>query len=409
MIGRALMAKPRLLLLDEPSLGVAPKIVQDIARSIVAINRDEKVSVLLVEQNSRMALRVSHRAYAMATGSVALSGLSADLETDERVRISSRREFVGHAMQPEPSSRGATGRRRRPVATRRSRAAAERAFGRTPVSRGAMVHHPLDRPPRAFRAGGRSRSRIRPRVRDPTMRIHVINPNTTASMTQKIGVAARAAASPSVEVSAVNPEFGPPSIEGYYDEAFAVPGLLAEIARAADADAFVVACFDDTGLEAARCAANAPVVGIGEAAFHVASLVADKFSVVDHASAIDRADRAQPRQIWPCDALRPRPRRQRAGALEEPGSDARRTIEAEIGRALAEDGAEAIVLGCAGMTDLVRNLESKAGVPVLDGVACAVGLAEALARLAVRTSKRNTYASPLGKAYAGAFAKFSPR
>ena len=86
VIGRALMAKPRLLLLDEPSLGVAPKIVQDIARSIVAINRDEKVSVLLVEQNSRMALRVSHRAYAMATGSVALSGLSADLAIDERVR-----------------------------------------------------------------------------------------------------------------------------------------------------------------------------------------------------------------------------------------------------------------------------------------------------------------------------------
>ncbi|HKN30462.1 MAG TPA: ABC transporter ATP-binding protein [Roseiarcus sp.] len=86
VIGRALMAKPRLLLLDEPSLGVAPKIVQDIARSIVAINRDEKASVLLVEQNSRMALRVSHRAYAMATGSVALSGLSADLAMDERVQ-----------------------------------------------------------------------------------------------------------------------------------------------------------------------------------------------------------------------------------------------------------------------------------------------------------------------------------
>jgi branched-chain amino acid transport system ATP-binding protein len=86
VIGRALMAKPRLLLLDEPSLGVAPKIVQDIARSIVAINRDENVSVLLVEQNSRMALRVSHRAYAMATGLVVLSGLSADLAMDERVK-----------------------------------------------------------------------------------------------------------------------------------------------------------------------------------------------------------------------------------------------------------------------------------------------------------------------------------
>lgn len=86
VIGRALMAKPRLLLLDEPSLGIAPKLVQDIARSIVAINRDEKVSVLLVEQNSRMALRISSRAYALTTGTVALSGNSAELLNDERVK-----------------------------------------------------------------------------------------------------------------------------------------------------------------------------------------------------------------------------------------------------------------------------------------------------------------------------------
>src|SRR3569832_1997847 len=86
VIGRALMAKPRLLLLDEPSLGIAPKLVQDIARSIIAINRDEKVSVLLVEQNSRMALRISQRAYALTTGRVALSGESESLRSDERVK-----------------------------------------------------------------------------------------------------------------------------------------------------------------------------------------------------------------------------------------------------------------------------------------------------------------------------------
>ena len=86
VIGRALMAKPRLLLLDEPSLGLAPKLVQDIAQSIVAINRDERVSVLLVEQNSRMALRVSKRAYALATGKIALSGNSDELLKDERVK-----------------------------------------------------------------------------------------------------------------------------------------------------------------------------------------------------------------------------------------------------------------------------------------------------------------------------------
>src|SRR6218665_1523395 len=82
VIGRALMARPKLLLLDEPSLGIAPKLVQDIARAIVAISRDEKVSILLVEQNSRMALSISSRAYALSTGSIALSGNSKELMND---------------------------------------------------------------------------------------------------------------------------------------------------------------------------------------------------------------------------------------------------------------------------------------------------------------------------------------
>ena len=86
VIGRALMSKPKLLLLDEPSLGIAPKLVQDIARSIVAISRDESVSVLLVEQNSRMALSISQRAYAMSTGKVVLSGDSKSLIHDDRIK-----------------------------------------------------------------------------------------------------------------------------------------------------------------------------------------------------------------------------------------------------------------------------------------------------------------------------------
>jgi len=86
VIGRALMAKPRLLLLDEPSLGIAPKLVQDIARAIVAISRDEKVSVLLVEQNSRMAMSISNRTYAMSTGKVVLSGSSKELMGDDRIK-----------------------------------------------------------------------------------------------------------------------------------------------------------------------------------------------------------------------------------------------------------------------------------------------------------------------------------
>jgi allantoin racemase len=242
------------------------------------------------------------------------------------------------------------------------------------------------------------------------MRIHIVNPNTTRSMTEKIGAAAKAAASPGVDVTAVNPAFGPASIEGYFDEAFSVPGLIEEIGKAREADAFIIACFDDTGLDAARCATEAPVVGIGEAAFHMASLVAAKFSVVTTLS----------RSIIPIEhnlakyGLIARCARVRAAevpvlALEEPGSKARVTIEKEIARALAEDGAEAIVLGCAGMTDLARDLSRMAGVPVLDGVACAVALAESLVRIGLRTSKRRTYAPPLTKLYAGEFKRFSPQ
>ena len=242
------------------------------------------------------------------------------------------------------------------------------------------------------------------------MRIQVVNPNTTASMTAKIGVAAKAVASSGVEIRAVNPEFGPPSIEGYFDEAFSVPGLLAEIAKAGDADAFVIACFDDTGLEAARCAAAAPVVGIGEAAFHMASLIAEKFSVVTTlARSIAPIERNLVKYGLSVRCARVRAANVPVLALEEPGSEARLTIEAEIARALAEDGAEAIVLGCAGMTDLARELERKAGVPVLDGVACAVSLAEGLVRAGLKTSKRSTYAPPLAKAYAGEYARFSPQ
>ena len=114
------------------------------------------------------------------------------------------------------------------------------------------------------------------------MRILVVNPNTTAAMTEKIGRAARAAAASGTEIIAVNPMDGPVAIEGYYDEAFSVPGLLAEIAKgdASGVSAHIIACFDDTGLEAARCVSFAPVIGIGEAAFHLASMLGHRFSVV---------------------------------------------------------------------------------------------------------------------------------
>ena len=242
------------------------------------------------------------------------------------------------------------------------------------------------------------------------MRLRIINPNTTSSMTRKIEAAAAAVARTDTEITAVNPEFGPASIEGYFDEAFSLPGLLDEIARAGNADAFIIACFDDTGLEAARCATAAPVIGIGEAAFHMAGLVAEKFSVVTTlARSIVPIERNLTKYGLIARCARVRAAEVPVLALEDEGSDARRRIEAEIGRALEDDGAEAIVLGCAGMADLAKALSERFGVPVLDGVACAVALAESAVRLGLMTSKRNTYAAPRPKAYAGVFARFAPR
>ena len=244
------------------------------------------------------------------------------------------------------------------------------------------------------------------------MRILIVNPNTTASMTEKIGHAARAVAASGTEIIAVNPPDGPVSIEGYYDEAFSVPGLLAEIAKgeATGVSAHVIACFDDTGLEAARSLASAPVIGIGEAAFHLASMLGHRFSVV---TTLSRSIAAIETNLMKY-GLASRCARVRASevpvlALEDPASNAAAQISAEIELAKNEDRAEAIVLGCAGMADLTARLTEKHGLPVIDGVASAVKLAEAFGALGLKTSKIGSYAAPQPKPYLGSFAPFAPR
>ena len=190
------------------------------------------------------------------------------------------------------------------------------------------------------------------------MRLLLVNPNTSASMTAHIGAAASAAAAPRTEVRAVNPTSGPASIEGYFDEAFAAPGLLEEIVKgeAEGFDAFVIACFDDTGAGGGALRDGGPVIGIGEAAFHVASLIAHRLQRRDHAVALDRADRGQSDKY----GLDRRCARVRACevpvlALDDPTSGACERLSAEIERAKAEEGAEAIVLGCAGMAELAAS------------------------------------------------------
>lgn len=241
------------------------------------------------------------------------------------------------------------------------------------------------------------------------MRITVINPNTTASMTQTIAAAARAAAAPGTEIVPATSRSGPVSIEGHYDEAMSIVGLIDEIRDSPGADAYVIACFGDPGLLAAREITTAPVLGIAEAAMHAASFIATGFSVV---TTLKRT-RTIAEQLVRNYGMEHQCRRVRAIdlpvlELENPSSKARQMIFAECERAIEEDGSGAIVLGCAGMADLTRCLEESLSVPVIDGVAAAVKFAEALVGLGLKTSKHGDLAFPLQKPYRGKLEAYAP-
>jgi allantoin racemase len=241
-------------------------------------------------------------------------------------------------------------------------------------------------------------------------RIAIVNPNTTASMTATIAHAARLVASPTTEIVPVTSSMGPVSIEGYYDEAFALPGLLRAIGEAErdGAGAAVIACFDDTGLDAARAMVHVPVIGICEAALATAALIAKRFTVV---TTLERS-RVPIEELAQRYGMAGRAKIRAANiavlSLEDPNSGARDRLRNEIVRAIAEDNAEAIVLGCAGMADLARILSREFGLPVIDGVGAAVKQAEALVALGLSTSKRGAYAAPIAKPYSGALAGFAP-
>jgi allantoin racemase len=244
------------------------------------------------------------------------------------------------------------------------------------------------------------------------MRLNIVNPNTTAAMTETIAAAAARAARPDTVIRAVSSAFGPASIDGASDDAFAVPGLLEQIkaGEAEGADAHVIACFDDTGLDAARALADAPVVGIGEAGFHLASMLAHRFAVVTTLSrSVPVLENNLLRYGLDRRCVRVRATDVAVLELDNPASNARARIAAEIARALEEDHAEAVVLGCAGMADLAASLAAEFGVPVIDGVAAAVAVADGLAAVGLKTSKRGGYARPLAKTYSGLFERFSPK
>ncbi|CAO5233140.1 aspartate/glutamate racemase family protein [Frankia sp. AgKG'84/4] len=240
------------------------------------------------------------------------------------------------------------------------------------------------------------------------MLIRVINPNTTEAMTKLIGESASLAAGPDVLVEAVTPAMGPASIESHYDEALSVPGVLAEIAAGENdgAAGFVIACFGDPGLDAARERATGPVLGIAEAAMRAASSLGRAFSVVT------TLDRSVGRTWELIDRYGVRSTCRGVRACEIPVLDLESDLSAPA-RVLAEclaarddDGADVIVLGCAGMGDLCADLTAELGLPVIDGVSVATGMVAALARLGLRTTNRGEYAPPPPKGYTGLLRDF---
>jgi len=228
------------------------------------------------------------------------------------------------------------------------------------------------------------------------MRVLVVNPNTTQAMTDEIGHAARAAAAPGTEIDCVQPAAGPRSIEGAADEVLAAYHTLDVVAGTRGRyDAYVIACFGDPALAACREVSAVPVVGIAEAAFHVGSLVAYKWSIVTvlprvkplleelvHRNGME--SRCASIRCTPLTVLE----------IEEDIERTRRMMVDEARAAIAEDGAEAILLGCAGLGPLDRWMQEQLAVPVLDGVACAVKLAEALHGYGITTSKVAAYKDP---------------
>lgn len=242
------------------------------------------------------------------------------------------------------------------------------------------------------------------------MKIHLVNPNTTASMTEKAAQAARAVCADGTEIVPSQPEYGPESIEGYYDEVFSVPGMLEKIiAYDGSVDGHVIACFDDTGLDAARTIANGPVVGICEAAVYTASMVSNTFAIV---TTLERSVPALHHLIIKYGAERKCAAIRASDIpvleLEDKNSSARSLIESEILNAIELDKAEAIVLGCAGMTDLAKALSEKYGLPVIDGVSAAVKQVEALVSQSLSSSRIRGYTRPRAKSYSGRFAEFAP-
>jgi allantoin racemase len=229
------------------------------------------------------------------------------------------------------------------------------------------------------------------------MHIRIINPNTTVAFTERCVAGAAQVAAPGTHVSGGTSSFGAESVECHTDEALATPAVIDQIRQGetAGVDGYVIACFGDTGLDAAREVARGPVVGMSEAALYAAALIAPVFSIVTLPS---RTRIFAERVLWHAGLERRSPR---VRTIEVPVLDCEESPQllleqflAESRLAIEQDHAEAIILGCAGLQPLVRPVSEALGVPVIEGVAAAIKQVEGLLSLGLTTSKRGRWATP---------------
>jgi len=222
------------------------------------------------------------------------------------------------------------------------------------------------------------------------MRILVVNPNTSASMTDRLRRELEAVKGRETELTVVNPTAGPAAIESAEDEALAIPPMLDLIREAAPRhDAVVIACFSDPGLDEARDIVSIPVVGIEESSLHVAAQLGRRFTILTSRAARVPAKIAHVERLGLSSRLAS-VRPLEMGVLEmdaDPDRAVARILQVG-GDAVREDGADVIVLGCAGLAGHAAALVSALGVPVIDPSPVALATAEMLVRLHLRQRQR---------------------
>ncbi|MGR3824172.1 MAG: aspartate/glutamate racemase family protein [Salipiger marinus] len=208
----------------------------------------------------------------------------------------------------------------------------------------------------------------------------IINPNSTRSMTEAMLAVAQATA-PGAGFQGWTSTGAPPAIQGREDGEAATAPLLALVdrANAEGMQGIVIGCFDDTALEQAVARSAVPVLGICQAACHVAALRGWRFSVVTTlAVSVPILEENIARYGFAPLLGRVRASDVPVLALEDDPDAAGARIAAELDRALAEDGIDAVILGCAGMAKLTADLRRRFALPILDGVESAARLLPAL-------------------------------